>query len=264
MKQAIRALTIATLILWTFIIAFAATAIYSVINLSKGIDFGEVQFFPSSKGVVLSLPFSINNTGYYDIAELNVTTRMTTHNGTLLALSETLVPLIASGSSIEKVHNISIDLNDIISMGYDELFFNDSSFGFDAFVSLNFAYAIPVQMSINMSIPWGAPLSNLSIGEISVDPLYNSTHSKVVIPVSFENHSFFDIVGTMKLEIYNDIDELVTSGQTNINVSSNSGYNEPVEMYLSLGDLSKLTESGKIRLVFESPMFTAEQWITYG
>lgn len=259
MKPAIRALTIATLILWTFIIAFAATAIYSVINLSKGIDFGEVQFFPSSKGVVLSLPFSINNTGYYDISELNVTTRMTAHNGTLLSLDETLVPLIASGSSIETAHNISIDLSDIMAMDYTELFFNDSSFGFDAFVSLNFAYAIPVQISINMSVPWGAPLSNLSIGEISVPD--NNT---VVIPVSFENNSYFDIAGTMQLEVYNDIYELVTSGQTNLNVSSNSGYNEQVEMYLSIGDLSKLTESGKIRLVFESPMFTAEQWITYG
>jgi len=255
MKPAIRALTIATIILWTFIIAFAATAIYSVMNL--GIDFGETQFFPSSKGVVLSVPFSINNTGYYDISELNVTTRVTDDNGTLLALSETLVPLIASGSSIERAHNTSIDLSDIMAMDYTELFFNDSSFGFDAFVSLNFAYAIPVQMSINMSVPWGAPLSNLSIGEISVPD--NNT---VVIPVSFENHSYFDMVGTMQLEVYNDMDEPVASGQTNLNVSSHSGYNEQVEMHLSLGDT--LPESGEIHFVFESPMFTAEQWITYG
>jgi len=261
MKQAIRALATAILILWVLLIAFAITAVYSVMNLD--IDFGETQFFPSNEDIVLSLPFFINNRGYYDISELNVTTRVTDYNGTLLALSETFVPLIASGSNVETVHNISIDLNDLF-MEYTEILFNDGSFELDAFIALNFAHAIPVQMSINMTIPWGAPFSNLSIGEISVDPFYNLTHSEVVIPVSFENHSFFDIVGTMQLEVYNDMDELVTSEQRSLNVSSYGEYDEPVEMYLSTGDLSKLTESGKLHLVFESPMFTVEQWIPYG
>jgi hypothetical protein len=261
MKQAIRALTIATLILWILVIVFSVTAVYSVMNL--GIGFGETQFFPSSKGVVLSLPFFINNSGYYDISELNVTTRVTDYNGTLLSLSETFVPLVASGSNVETAHNISIDLSDIMAMDYAELLFNDSSFELDAFIALNFAYAIPVQMSLNMTIPWGAPLSNLSIGEIFVLP-YNSTHGNVVIPVSFENHSYFDIAGTIQLEVYNDVDELVTSGQTSLDVPSSYGYVGQVEMYLSVGDLLKLTGSGNLRLVFESPMFTVEQWIPYG
>ncbi len=260
MKQAIRALAIATLILWILIIAFAITAVYSVMNL--GIDFGETQFFPSNGDVVLSLPFFINNSGYYDISELNVTTRVMDYNGTLLGLSETFVPLIASGSNIETAHNISIDLNDLF-MGYTEFLFNDSSFELDAFIALNFAYAIPVKISMNLTIPWGAPLSNVSTGEISVLP-YNITHSQVVIPVSFENHSYFDIVGTLQLEVYNDVDELVTSGQTSLDVPSNYGYVGQVEMYLSVGDLSKLTESRNLHLVFESPMFTVERWVPYG
>jgi hypothetical protein len=261
MKQAIRALAIATLILWILLIAFAITAVYSVMNLD--IDFRETQFFSSNGDVVLSLPFFINNRGYYDISELNVTTHVTDYNGTILALSETFVPLIASGSNVETAHNISITLTDILSMGYTEFLFNDSSFELDTFVALNFAYAIPVQISMNLTIPWGAPFSNLSIGENSVVP-YNSTHSEVVIPLSFENHSFFDIVGTMQLEVYNDMGELVTSGQTSLDVPSSYRYIGQVEMYLSIGDLSKLTESGNLRLVFESPMFTVEQWIPYG
>jgi len=256
MKQAIRALAIATLILWILLIAFAITAVYSVMNL--GINFGETQFFSSNDNVVLSLPFSINNQGYYDISELNVTTHVTDYNGTLLALSETFVPLIASGSNVETAHNISITLTDILSMGYTEFLFNDSSFELDTFVALNFAHAIPVQISMNLTIPWGAPFSNLSIEYI---PPENNT---LVIPLSFENHSFFDIVGTLRLEVYNNLDELVISEQSSLNVSSHGEYDEPFEMYLSIGDLSKLTENGNLRLVFESPMFTVEQWIPYG
>ena len=258
MKPAIRALGIATTIIWIFLIAFSVTAVYSVMNL--GIGFGEAQFFPSSEGVVLSLPFFINNSGYYDIYELNITTRIKDSNGTFLTVSETFVPLVSTGSNVEAAHNISIELSDV--MERIELIFSDSFFVFDTFVTLNFAHIVPVQLSMNMTVPWGAPFSDVSVGEISVDS-FNSTHVRVVVPLSFENHSFFDITGTMQLEMYNDMDELVTSGETSLDVQSQNTYNEQVDMYLSLADVSKLTESGRVHLIFETSMFTVEQWIPY-
>jgi len=251
MKPAIRALGIATIVIWIFLIVFAATAVYSVMNL--GVGFGEVEFFPSSNG--------INNTGYYDISELNISTRIIDSNGTLLKLSQTFVPLVSRGSNVEAAHNISIESDDI--MERIELVFNDSSFVFDTSITLNFANIVPVQMSMNMTMPWGAPFSNVSVGEISRLP-FNATHDRVVVPLSFENHSFFDVTGTMNFEIYNDVEELVTSGETSLDVQSESTYDEQVDMYLSLTDASRLTESGKVRLIFETSMFTVEQWIEYG
>ena len=59
MKIAIRMLTIATIILWIVILFFSVTAVYSVMNV--GINIGEVQMLPSSKGIIFSLPFSIDN-----------------------------------------------------------------------------------------------------------------------------------------------------------------------------------------------------------
>ena len=259
MKPAIRALGIATTIIWIFLIAFSVTAVYSVMNL--GIGFGETQFFPSSEGVVLSLPFFINNSGYYDIYELNITTRIRDSNGTFLTQSKTFVPLVSTGSNLESAHNISIELSDV--MERIELIFSDSFFVFDTFVTLNFAHIVPVQLSMNMTVPWGAPFSDVSVGEIYVDS-FNSTHVRVVVPLSFENHSFFDITGTIQLEMYNDVDELVTSGETSLDARSQSTYNEQVDMYLSLADVSKLTESGRVHLIFETSMFTVEQWMPYG
>jgi len=257
MKPAIRALGIAIIIIWIFLIAFSVTALYSVMNL--GIGFGEAQFFPSSTGVMLSLPFFINNSGYYDISELNVTTRITDSNGTLLTVSETFVPLVSTGSNIEAAHNISIELSDV--MERIELIFNDSFFVFDTFVALNFARFVPVQLSMNMTVPWGAPFNNVSVGEISVLP-FNSTHVRVVVPLSFENNSYFDITGTMQLEIYNDVDELVTSGETSLDVRSQSPYDGQVDMDPT--EASKLTDSGRVHFIFETPMFTVEQWMPYG
>lgn len=261
MKPAVRALGLAIIILWILIIVFSVTVVYSVMNLN--IDFGEPQVFPSSNGAVFSLPFFINNSGYYDISELNVTTRITDYNGTLLTQSNTFVPLVSGGSNVEAVHNVYVDLSEIMPMDYIELFFNDSFFGLDTFVTLNFAHIIPVQISANATIPWGAPFSDVSAGEISILP-HNSTHDKVVITVSFENHSLSDVVGTMQLEIYNDADELVASVKTSLNAPSQHSYNEQVDTYSSLDNVSKLTESGKVHLIFETPMFTVERWVPYG
>lgn len=116
MRQVIRALGWATSILWTVIILFSVTALYSVMNL--GIGLGEAQILPSSEGVVFSLPFHIDNNGYYDISELNITTSITDCNGTLITLSETFVPLVSRGSSVETAHNVSISLKDIMSIEF--------------------------------------------------------------------------------------------------------------------------------------------------
>lgn len=262
MRTIIRVLGLATIILWMLIIVFSVTALYSVINLDVG--FGEVQIFLSSKGITFSLPFFINNSGYYDISGLNVTTRIVDPNGTLLAQSETFVASILRGSSVETAHNISVALNVVMSMDHIHLLLNDAFFGLDIFGALNFAHAIPVQISADTTIPWGAPFSHFSVGKTSVSPYYNSTHGEALIPVSFENHAILGITGTIKLEIYNDMDELVTRGKTDLDVPSQQTYEGTVYAYPSLDDVSKLTEKGNVHIIFETPMFIVDWWEPYG
>jgi hypothetical protein len=261
MKIAIRMLSIATIILWIVILFFFVTAVYSVMNL--GITLGEVQMLPSSKGIVFSFPFSINNNGYYELADLNLTTRVTDSAGTVLDLTETFVPSIPQGTNVNASHTISIDLDAIISMDNVPLLLNDSSFNLEIFAGLNFARAVPVQISTNATIPWGAPFANFSVGTISVSP-HNSTHSEASIPVSFENHAILDITGTLKLEFYNNSDKQIASGMTAISVPPQRSYADRILAYTKQQDASKLTGSGNIHMIFETPMFTVDWWEPYG
>jgi hypothetical protein len=261
MNIAIRMLTITTIILWIVILFFSVTAVYSVVNV--GIKIGEVQMLPSSKGIIFSLPFSIANNGYYELADLNLTTRVTDPNGTVLDLTETFVPSIPQGTTVNESHTIPIDLDTILSMDLLPLLLNDSSFNVEIFAGLNFARAVPVQLSTNITIPWGAPFAHLSVGSISVS-LYNSTHSEVAIPVSFENHAILDITGTLKLEFYSSSDEQIASVMTAISVPSQQSYADRILVYARLQDVSKLTGSGNIHMIFENPMFTVEWWEPYG
>jgi len=261
MNIAIRMLKIATIILWLVIVFFSVTAVYSVMNL--GVNIGEAQILPYSKGITFSLPFSINNNGYYEIAYLNLTSRVTDPDGTVLDLTETVVSSIPQGTNVNATHTIAIDLNDILSMDQVSLLLEDNEFNVEIFAGLNFARAVPLQLSTNTTIPWGAPLAQFSLGRISVSA-HNITHREASIQVSFENHAILDLAGTMKLEFYDNSQELITSGMNRISVPSGQHYNEIIYAYPGQQDVSKLTSSGNVHVVFETPMFTVEWDEQYG
>jgi len=261
MKIAIRMLGIATIILWLVILFFSVTAVYSVLNLV--VNLGEVQMLPSSKGITFSLPFSIDNNGYYEIADLNLTTRVTDPDGTLIDLTETFVQSIPRDTTVNATHTIPIDLDSILSLDYLHFLFEDSEFNAEIFVGLNFARAVPVQLLTNATIPWGAPLADFSVGSISVSPL-NSTHAEASIPLSFENHAILDLTGTLTLELYNDSQNMITSEETIVRVPSQQSYSDRIVMYTSLQDASKVTSSGNVHVIFETPMFTVDWWDQYG
>jgi hypothetical protein len=261
MKIAIRMLSIAAIILWIVILFFSVTAVYSVMNL--GINIGEIQMLPSSNGIAFSLPFSITNNGYYELADLNLTTRVTDPNGTVLDLTETLVPSIPRDSNVNATHTISVDLDSILSMEHVSLLLNDSSFNVEIFAGLNFARVVPVQLSTNATIPWGAPFAHFSMGTISVSP-HNSTHVEAAIPVSFENHAVIDITGTLKVEVYSNSNERIASGIASVNAPSQQRYADDLIVYARQQDASKLTGSGKMHLIFETPVFVVEWWEQYG
>jgi hypothetical protein len=261
MNITIRMLSIATIILWLVILFFSVTAVYSVMNL--GVNLGEIQMLPSTSGITFSLPFSIDNNGYYEIADLNLTTRVTDFNETLIDQTETFVQSIPQGTTVNATHTIPIDLDSIMSLDYELLLFEDSEFNVEIIVGLNFARAVPVQLSTNASIPWGAPLADFSVGSISVTSL-NLSHAEASVPISFENHAILDLSGILKLELYNDSQSKITSGETIIVAPSQQSYNDKIIMYMSLQDASRVTDIGKIHAIFENPMFTFDWWDQYG
>jgi len=246
MKQAIRALSIATKILWTLVIIFSLTAVYSAASLRIGLGEPKTSF---SNGIIaLSIPMFINNTGFYEIANLNITTHLEDRYGKTVSTSTTIVPTIPPSNNVQKAHSITLNLTNLANE-FPYLAFNDTVFGMHTFVALRFADVIPIQMSANGTIPWGAPFYNFSIGKISFD----YAQMKVAVPLTFENHAFFSINGTMRLEIYNNKNEKISA--TNIMIDALPGFRFEGIMEMSV-DLSKLTHEGQIYVFFETPVLS--------
>jgi len=198
----------------------------------------------------MSLPFYIDNGGFYDISDLNVTTDINNHDGTSLSNSTTLIPLISRGSRVDGTHNISISMDDVISKDLTSLLFQDSVFDIDMFVSLKHAGVIPLQLYSNTTLPWGAPLANLSIGEISFIPI-NLTHFRLITPIGFENHSFFALNGTLRLELVDDLNQRVGAGTTDLSVPPMTPCNTQVEVVVRI-DAGIPTEAN---IYFETSAF---------
>ena len=240
MKHTIRALGWLIYVLWLVIIVFTATALYSALQLR--VDFGEPQTNTSVGTITMSQPFSIENNGFYDIYNLNLTTIIQERNGTPVSKASTIVRLLPSGRRINSAHNVSINLNDLSSAGLSHLLFNDTEFNIEMNLALRYADVVPFRVSTNYTMPWGAPLYNINIGDVTINP-YNTAHIRVILPFSFENHSFFDLNGTMRMEIINTLNQQVGTSTTPINAPPQSSYSTNLAFLVPVGSASSLKEA---------------------
>ena len=259
MRISIRMIGIATTVFWVFLIAFAVSAVYSVKDVQ--FDFGEPQsYLDSDNNMVFSLPVVIFNRGYYNIGFFNVTTEISDEVGGVISQGTTFIPVIRKGEETTILHNITIDVTDLIGENQNFLF-NDTDLRMYGAVGMRLAEMIPVQASMNFSMPWGAPLYGFALGTPQYSP-FNATHSRVSVPINFENHAFFDLAGDIQLSMFNSADQLIGGGQTAVAAYQNSPYSGIVDIYvLTTG----VTDSGHFDVSFSAPPFNCGPWaISYG
>jgi len=249
MNIPIRVMGIATTFFWVFLIAFSVSAIYSAKDVH--FDFGEPQMWVNANNeTVFSLPVSVANRGFYNIGSFNLTTEISDEEGLIITRESTFIPVIRKSEELTTSHNVTIDVNDLLQIDQKYLF-NDAELKIYGIVNMIIAKVIPVQASTNVSIPWGAPLCNFIFGKPE-HTAYNYTHLRVVVPISFENHAFFDLSGKIQIRMYNSANTLVGDGQVAIEVRSNSLYHGYTELYVLIAGM---TESGCFEVDFLTSFF---------
>jgi hypothetical protein len=240
---------IATTFFWIFLIAFFVSAVYSVKDVH--FNFGSPQMeVTSDNKLIFSLPVSITNEGLYNIGSFNVSTEVLDKEGFSILHGSTFVPVIKKKDVVTVIHNMTIDVDDLLQQDKNYLF-NDTELKIYEAVSMRIADVIPVQASTNLSMPWGAPLYNFVLGEPTYAP-YNLTHFRVTVPISFENHAFFDLVGDMRIRMYNSTGARVGRVRTSLQAYANSPYTGFVELYVPM---IGVTPTGRFEISFSTSMF---------
>jgi len=249
MKQAVRALGWAISIFWILLLLFTITVVYSALLIRP--SFGEPLVHSPGGTFTVSLPLTLYNGGFYDISGLNITTRTTDYQGSLVTSSTTLFSLISRGASATLRHNMSISLEQAATSDLSHLLFMDSELEVNAILKLVYARMFPFEISFNTSMPWGAPFANLTLGEIGAAPV-NITHFRVSIPVSFENHSFLEMNGVIGLEIVDNMDNVIGTSSTSLDAPPGSPFDTTIEI-LMLGNPANIRDA---RLSFQTPYFS--------
>ena len=248
MNVPLRALSWAIRFFWLITLAFAVTCVYSATLIN--VDFGEPTQTFDEAGFRVTFPITLDNRGYYSIANLNLTTAIVDNENGSVSAATSHVPGIPPQSETTILHNVSLDISNILTRA--DYLFNDSDLTLHTSISLSYANLIPFGLEANMPIPWGAPLSNFAVGtpEYSV---YDAVSLRANLPISFENHSpYLSVTGTVYVEIFNSRNQLLGEDAVFIDVPSNTAYNGEFE---TLVNAAAITHGGEVHVYFETEMF---------
>ncbi|MDH7564594.1 MAG: hypothetical protein QHH24_06950 [Candidatus Bathyarchaeota archaeon] len=244
---------IATTVFWIFVVIFAVSAMYSVKDLR--FEFGEPQASVTSEGkMLLSMPITIVNTGYYNIRNFNVTTLIFDAENMPIVQGSTSVPIIQKGREITTSHNITFSIADLLQKS-ERYLFEDVALRAEERIGLWAAEVIPVEARANISLPWGAPLYNFALGTPQYSA-YNRTHMRAEIPISFENHAFFDLACNVGVRMFDDSSRLLGAGATSVEALQHSAYDGSLTMYVPVPTSDTSMTSGYFEVNFASSLFS--------
>lgn len=261
MKLPIRILGIITSVFWVLLIVLIILAAYSITDLKFDMDEPEATFDTNGE-LIFNLPLVIDNGGYYSLKEFHITTLFSNSEGLEISRANTHIPVIPSNEIITINHNVSLDVNDIYQNN-DNYLFEDDNLQVSLSVGLNFAEVLPSQISTNFTFPWGAPFSNFNLGTPSIN-IFNFTHSLLSVPMSYDNHAVYDLVGSIDIELYNEQNESLGETQEFINTPQKTSYDEDIELYIPNNNSLDNMQNGYFSIYFSTLFEYGPMVIPYG
>jgi hypothetical protein len=263
MNVPIRILSIATSIFWIILVAFIASAAYSMKDLGFGV--GKPQFTTTpDNDLLLTLPLFIDNRGYYSLNGFNLTTVFSDAEGTEISRASTLLGVIPQGQNSTILYNVTFSMDSIAERA-NKYVFEDGNLTCAVSAGLNFAEIVPTQLATNVTFPWGAPFYNFKLGQTQFIG-GNLSHIMAKVPLSFENHAAFNLSGNIRVKFYGVQDALLGETQTDINAPEYSSYSGNLAFSIPVTSaISSTNLKGHFEVHFSTPMFEYEPLvIPYG
>ncbi|MEM3673797.1 MAG: hypothetical protein QW468_06235 [Candidatus Bathyarchaeia archaeon] len=253
MRQTIRAIGWLIAFLWIFTILLPVTVGLSLAELlkSKAMGIQEPTFSFQNGNFSVSMPFYVNNTGFYDLSDISVNVHIRKENKTISMFSAHL-PNVPAGVLVNSSCDFSVSLEEIASKDRG-LFTNDTELLVDAGLGFKVAYVIVLGVSMAFPTSWGAPFHNLTASNFAYDGV-----NKFYMLLSFENHAQFPIYGSLTVKLYNVDDEFLGNTSQPVNVLSGEAFSNVFEV--TVDEPSKMTANGLIRVYFEEVQIWEGEW----
>lgn len=260
MNVPIRMLGIANMIFWIVLIAFIASAGYSIKDLN--FNAGDPTLAPTEDGnLTLTFPLYIDNQGYYGLKAFNITTIVYSDKSNEITKTSTFMPTIFQGQTTTILHNVTLSIKQLAESN-PQLLLNDSNLNARVAAGFDFAELMPVRLSTNFTFPWGAPFHNLVLGQPQYS-LVSRSNMRVTVPLSFENHAAFDIAGEILARIHDVRDASLAESQTTLSVPAGSDFMGELSFTLPVDAASQtVTEGGYVEVFFSTSLFEYGPMVT--
>jgi len=208
---------------------------------------GDPKITTSDGTLTMSIPFSISNNGLYDISDMNITTIIIAENETVISSSSSFIKIIPKRGLVNATHNVIVSLTDILAKNLTYMVFNDTLLNINMLVKLTYARSIPLKISTNQTMRWGAPIYNLTVEKVS--PI-SANEAKVFL--NFENHAFFGLNGTITLELFDETNKKIGSSSGDLEVPPGAVYDDAIPVTLT----KMPSEWVKVGLRFDTSLFS--------
>lgn len=255
MRYTIRALGWIITILWILVLVLPVTAAFSLMKIveARNIGIQEPKGSMSNGNFLLSIPFYIDNAGFYDLTDVGISLRIRRENETIFTPSAE-IPIVPAGRMVTSSCNVSLGLTEIISK-HKELLTADTRFNVSVSLRLRVASAIALNISTSTTMSWGAPFHELTIYNVTYDPV-NRIFSALI---SFNNHAFFQINETFIVKLYDFEGKLVDSAVLEVNVPSYGSFQG--SFIMRVDDPSKLKHGAFIRVYYLTAQILEVEWL---
>jgi hypothetical protein len=254
MHQVIGALTLMTIFISIIALGVPATVAISISSLLQPntIAFREPDITYADGVFWLSGPFFINNTGFYDLSDLNATMLLETPDNATLSSDAKLLPILSAGSTVTSFYQLSFPLNS--SDGLDEeLLTRGADLSLNTSMSFTVISIITVGISSTFVVRWRAPFVNLTISS----PRYDNLSEEFSFSLSFANSANFELSGVLIVDVTNNVNDLIGSTRMSVNLSSRTLFRQSFDVSINR---SVITNSGTVSVYFDGVNITQKGW----
>ncbi|MEM1564235.1 MAG: hypothetical protein QW161_06165 [Candidatus Bathyarchaeia archaeon] len=250
MRHTVKALRLIIVVLWIAVLLLPVTvalSLWKIFEAGNNVGIGEPSFSMSNGNLSMSVPFYMNNTGFYDISELYLNMHICSEKGEIIKFLTQPINIPAE-SVVTFNFNATVSLANVLSKDRELL---TNSKDLDVSIALHFrvAYVLAFNVARNFTYKWGAPLSNLTVTYVGS----NATH--IYFLLNFYNNALFPLSGPLKVELYNLQNVSIGSAVQVLDVASNGFYQGLLGI-----PVSQIAGEGIIRLFFADNQFFERRW----
>ncbi len=249
-----KAVTLMMIFLWIVALGLPAAVALSVSNLLQPntIAFREPDVAYADGSFSLSGPFFINNTGFFDLSDVNASLLLATQNHALVSSYIGTLPAAGAGSTITSTYRFDIPLNGS-TLHEAHLLTESADLNLNASLSFSVISLITLGIGSTFVTRWRAPFSNLTIS----NPAYDQGTGNFSFSVSFTNSANFEYSGILAVKATQNDNQTIGSIETTIRVSLRTSFQQTFVLYVGTHPFA---DSGTIEMYFDGVEITQRGW----